>query len=509
MGEFLHRHNNDNVHSRAVIVGMINLLNSHVYFNNILSDTVSDTVYVPFFYNMGGDERFLQDYFLHWNDCIHPRLADGNYDVIPRGIVTLSSKNIDTGKMTHRFVRGNYVKQVNGQLQTFSAYLNSIPIAMNFEIEIEVDTNLDAFKVEQAIIDVFYKTQVYSVTYKGMRIPCQVGFSEDYGVENTFEFTYQANVRTLLKFSLTVETYFPVLDPTTERSNANRAGTFNTIDLSPEQYVKPRFTINEPKSRETYFSGGMLPLSWTNTGPIMRVNLYYRLAGSSDWRLIAKNLNNTGNYDWVIPYFDINGNILPEDPIRTGVATANGRGAKLRAIADGLGSIEKIIILERGLTYSATDIIETSPYSSTAPFAQPVIQASVVNGEIIDATIVDSGSGFSPSPITEIELKIEDANSEITYRVLDEEVTFTGDINPSLPAPQNAYITNVVPVVTEMLSYVPLLGQTVAGAGIVNGSVIQNVDQINNRIEINNTTTNPVVGGTIVLSTSTGKIYIQ
>jgi len=508
MGEFLHRYNTDNVHSRAVIVGMINLLNSHVYFENVLSDTVIDTVYVPFFYNMGGDERFLQDYFLHWNDCVHPRLADGNYDVIPRGIVTLTSKNIDTGKMTHRFVRGNYVKEVDGQLQTFSSYLNSIPIAMNFDVEIEVDTNLDAFKVEQAIVDVFYKTQVYSVTYKGMRVPCQVGFAEDYGVENTFEFTYQANVRTLLKFSLTVETYFPVLDPTTERSNANRASAFNTVQLSEERYLVPRFTYAEPLSRETYFSGGVLPISWTNTGPIMRVNLYYRLVGSSEWRLIAKNLNNNGTYDWVVPYFDNNGNEVPTDPISVGIVTSSGKLAKVRAIADALGSIEKIIILEKGLSYSSTDIISASPPIGVS-FVPPVIQANIVGGEIVGSTIVDAGSGFAPSATTEIELKIEDANSEVTYRLLDEVVTFTGDVNPNLQAPQNSYITNMVPTVVELLNYTPLLGQTVSGAGIVNGSVITNVDQVNNRVEINNTTTNQVSGGTIVLSTSTGKIYIQ
>ena len=43
MGQFLHKYNTDNVHSRAVIVGFVNLLNSKVFFENVLSDSVVDT----------------------------------------------------------------------------------------------------------------------------------------------------------------------------------------------------------------------------------------------------------------------------------------------------------------------------------------------------------------------------------------------------------------------------------------------------------------------------------
>ncbi len=176
MGQFLHKHNTDNVHTRAVIVGLVNLLNSKIYYQNVLSDTNIENVSVPFIPNMGGDERFLQDFFLHWNDCVHPRLADGNYDVIPRGVVTLTTNSINTSAMTNRFVRGNYVKEVNGELQRFSAFLNSIPLSMEFDIEIQTDTLLDCFKIQQSILETFYKVQVFSVNFKGFRVPCQAGF---------------------------------------------------------------------------------------------------------------------------------------------------------------------------------------------------------------------------------------------------------------------------------------------------------------------------------------------
>lgn len=513
MGEFLHKYNTDNVHSRAVIVGFVNLLNSKVFFDNILSDTSIDTVYVPFFYNMGGDERFLQDYFLEWNDCINPRHADGNYDVIPRGIVTMTSKTIDTAKMTHRFVRGNYVKEVNGQLQTFSAYLNSLPITMQFEVEVEVDSNLDAFKVEQAIMETFYKVQVFSVSFRGLRIPCQAGFSEDYAVDKTFEFSYQANLKTAVKFSVTIETYFPVFDSSTERSNSNRVSGFNQQDTSNERYTTPRFTIETPISQEKYFSGGTMPITWTNSGPIQRVNIFYRLAGSQTWRQIAKNLNNNGSFDWKVPFFDSNGIEIPFEPQRASVITTSGRDSYVRPIIDGLGQLNQIVVLNAGFSYSANDPIVVTPFPEPpavpASVTQPEIQAIINSGDVVGANIISTGTGFTPSPVTDIEFKIEDANTELTFGFLLNSISFVGDTDNTLPAPGNYQITNIMPTVVDLLQISSLIGIDISGAGIQEGSKIVQINILNNLIVINKTVTGQYTGATVNLTPTIGKIEIQ
>lgn len=518
MGEFLHKYNTDNVHSRAVIVGMVNLLNSKVLFENVLSDTSTDTVYVPFYYNMGGDERFLQDYFLEWNDCIHPRHADGNYDVIPRGIVTMTSKTIDTAKMTHRFVRGTYVKEVNGELQQFNSFINSLPIAMNFDVEIEVDSNLDAFKVEQAIMETFYKVQVFSVNFRGFRIPCQIGFAEDYAVEKTFEFSYQANTRILVKFSLAVETYYPVLDSTSTRSNSNRmnsgignGGGPSINESFPETYSKPRFSFEQPTAQEKYFSSGALPIAWSNTGPILRVNLYYRISGAQDWIPIAKNINNTGYYNWEIPFFNIQGEEIPFEPQRASVITKTGRGSKVRPIINALGEVDQIVIFESGFAYSNTDMIGVSlfPPPGNPALVEAEIQADVVGGSVTGATILLQGSGYVSTPLTFIELMIEDANSPVTYQDLITSITFTGDIDNTLPVPNNSLITNINPTVQTLLQQSPLIGLEIEGAGIAAGSQITSANPVTNTIGINNPVTSQVFGGTLNTSDVIGKILIQ
>ena len=44
---FLHKYNTDNVHSRAVIVGVLNMLNNHIFIENVLSDSNIDIVEIP------------------------------------------------------------------------------------------------------------------------------------------------------------------------------------------------------------------------------------------------------------------------------------------------------------------------------------------------------------------------------------------------------------------------------------------------------------------------------
>lgn len=441
MSGFNHKYNTDNVHTRAVIVGMVNLLNQKVQYQNILSDTEVDEIVVPFYYNYGGDERFLQDYFLEWNDCATPKMADGNYDPIPRGTVTLTGNSINTSTMTNRFVRGTYVKEINGELLTFNAYLNAIPLTMNFEVEIKTDTSLDAFKIQQSILETFYKTQVYSVNFRGFRVPCQVGFSEDLGIEKTFEFGYGEEQVVTFKVSLEVETYYPVIDPKTERFNGNRmsAGSPNVSFMSDERYEQPRFTFLDPLHGETYFSNESMPIRWLSNGPILRVNIYYRIAGYPDWILIERNMPNTGTYMWNAPFFNVNGIPSSQDPLSAKMLSQTGVNAKIRAITDALGQVSKIVVFEGGSGYTNdinNDVIyvedPSTPNIPNRHEVEPIVQDSILIGARLPA-FASNPVGFLGLPVsvmTAIELKIEDANDENSYLILQNRnnVTFNGNI---------------------------------------------------------------------------------
>lgn len=465
-------------------MGLVNLLNSKIHFENVYSNSEIKQVTVPFYYNFGGDERFLQDYFLQWNDCATPQMVDGNIDPIPRGIVTLKDSTINTNMLTNRFVRGNYVKQIGNEVLTYNAFLNPIPLSMNFDAVVTADTSLDAFKIQQAILETFYKTQVFSVEFRGFRVPCQVGFPEDQGIEKTFEFTYQDD--TVIKFTvpLQLETYYPVTDPTTERFGGNRMnyppGGPNIEWTFDETYVKPRLSFTSPSHNETYFSSSKMNIEWSNTGPITRVNIYYRKAGNLEWVPIVKNLPNSGFYVWEIPFFDADGEVTRRDSNSVFVDTASGERAKLRALINSSGQVSEIVVLDGGQGYQGTDAVRVDILTGGA--APVNISPDVVGGTIIGTQIYDPGSGFFETPVNQFEFKIENSNDTSIGRQFDRVIEFKADVVSG-----SNLLSNVVPNITDPAALSQLgieVGQIVQGAGIQPGTTITLIDVPNNRIEV-------------------------
>jgi hypothetical protein len=234
MSGFLEKYNTDEVFLRGVIVGLLRSLNEKLTYLQINDQQQILEVFVPFFYSMSGDESFLQDFYLDYFDCDgNSPFAEGNYDVIPRGIVNLNGASIDQSAITNGFVRSTYtIEDIRGEMKAFSAYTNFIPLSLNFDITLRADTLLDTFKLFQSAIQTFYKVYSFSVEYGGMRIPVQVGFPEDYPNDKQLEFSYGSTQKFIeTKFGISVETYFPQKDLSTERFRGNLMQAGIRMDL--------------------------------------------------------------------------------------------------------------------------------------------------------------------------------------------------------------------------------------------------------------------------------------
>lgn len=236
MSGYLEKFNTDEVFLRGLIVGMLRALNEKLTYTQVNDQQQVLEVFVPFFYSMSGDESFLQDFFLQYEDCDgNSVFAEGNYDVIPRGIVNLTGVQIDTSALTSGFVRGTYNQEdAKGQMRAFSSYIKSIPLTGSFSVVIKVDTLLDAFKLFQSTINTFYKVLQFSFEHEGMKIPVQIGFPESYDNDKQQEFTYQSiQKRIQFSFNLQLETYYPQKDLSTERFRGNlmQAGIRAKTDL--------------------------------------------------------------------------------------------------------------------------------------------------------------------------------------------------------------------------------------------------------------------------------------
>lgn len=214
------RFNNDNILIRSVIVGLLNLLNNQIDYSQIWGDDIEETVVVPWWYNFGtSDERYMQDnYTFFGKKCFHEKIVNGNFASIPRGFLSYSGSSIESSAITNRFIQGKYMKRVNGgKLISYTSFLYSIPLTVNFECTVDCDNVISALKIEQAIREIFYKNKTFFVLYKGLRIGCTAGIPESFNSEKSTNYSFDnAQQRPKLTFNLTVETYQPVFDKTTE-----------------------------------------------------------------------------------------------------------------------------------------------------------------------------------------------------------------------------------------------------------------------------------------------------
>ena len=300
------RYNNEKILSRAVIAGILNILNNKISYEQVWSNDDIEQVKIPWFYNMSGDERFMQDFYTHYAHCLPPKPVDGNFDMIPRGIVTYMGSTVDSARTTSRFVQGNFLKEVNGQLQTYRSFLYYIPLNMNFDCELWLDTQITSLKIEQLIREIFYKTITFYVYYKGMRVGCTVGFPEDLTLEKNIQYSFETANTTVpkIKFTLQVETYQPVFDPTTE-VNANSYMTGIGFRLYTQEGKNDgNITITTDYSNTVLPKGYPLLLEWdyiNEKAIINKVDILWSNAGDNARNVIERAVPNNEYYVWNIP----------------------------------------------------------------------------------------------------------------------------------------------------------------------------------------------------------------
>lgn len=299
-------YNNEDIISRAVIAGMLGVLNNNIEYTQVWDNENKEIVKVPWFYNQSGDERFMQDFYTHYAECAfpEPKKVDGNFDQIPRGVITYTGSNIDSDRITNRFVQGRYSKEIDGKLQTYVSFLYSIPLTVNFDCELWVDSQVTALKIEQQIRQIFFKTVTFYVYFKGMRLGCTSGFSDDMQTDKLIDYSFEDDNRIKLNFNIEVETYQPVFDPTTEMDANNNMKKLGYNMYSGEEKTGGVINISNPQSDETISKDTPVRLEWNYTGEggeMNAVSIYWLEPNSNEWNLIEAGIPNHQSWDWYVP----------------------------------------------------------------------------------------------------------------------------------------------------------------------------------------------------------------
>jgi len=136
--ENIQNSNTQDIFLRNAALALLDVLNREVYIDLVRNEKIEKHT-VPFFYNFGGDKGFMQDFFIDLPDsCSYPNVAEGNYDVLPRGIVTLKNFTIKTSEMTNKFVRASFTQDTLGdndqkKMKAYSSRLQTLPMILNLK----------------------------------------------------------------------------------------------------------------------------------------------------------------------------------------------------------------------------------------------------------------------------------------------------------------------------------------------------------------------------------------
>jgi hypothetical protein len=305
------RYNTDDVFNRVVIIGLLDLLNNKLKYNQIWDNNVVEEVVVPFMYDFGtSDERFAQDNYAYFGTtCFNEKKITGKFDMCPRGAIKYTGSAIDSGNITNRFIKGNFLKNENGRLTSYTAFMYSIPLTFNFECEMWIDTMLTAFKIEQALREAFYKNKSYYVLYRGMKISCCAGFPESSTTEKTVSYSFDAERQIKMTFSLAVEAYQPVFDETTAIETSNRIERFAYDVELPSNRKENSGVLSSIKILDSY--DGMIypaetgiPIRWVSkseVSDIVTIGISLVDNDTNEETLVDIIPFNTRNYVYNIP----------------------------------------------------------------------------------------------------------------------------------------------------------------------------------------------------------------
>lgn len=269
------RYNKDDSVIRHIIIGLLADLNSKLSISRQLTNDKRIVVDVPFYYAVSGDDNFMRDNFLfstlNGENCdIDQGKADGNYDRVPRGIVNLTSFAVDPAKLVNKRNLGQYnrLNPEDGMLESYVAEFEMIPVVVGVDVEIVVSSQLDLFKVTEAIIKKMYKANSYHVdaghledgTY---RISSEYSMPDDYTQERPIEYGFEdKTLNNKVTFSLEINSFMPSFDfeedfYQTVILNKKACGWTGNIE-DPRDFIVP--DIEEYNGEIIYYSEDYLKL---------------------------------------------------------------------------------------------------------------------------------------------------------------------------------------------------------------------------------------------------------
>lgn len=242
--------NFDDIFFRMIGVSLCKTLTHSILWINHFKD-YKRRVVVPFYLSLAGNERYVYDAFV--DDIVDSRI-ELNVSQIPRGIITLNSFNTSNEEFANPNEYLTKKVVINEKLRSIISKTKAIPIKLNYDVEISVDSEIDAYKCSEKIINLFFNYMFFNIDYYGIKIDAFFELPDDKDVTIPREINLDSDSKKTIKFSLKVHTYYPSFFDDTD--NLEVCDNDNEIDWD-------KLGIKRPLLTDSNFSG-VKKVIWEN-----------------------------------------------------------------------------------------------------------------------------------------------------------------------------------------------------------------------------------------------------
>lgn len=199
-------YNFDDNFFRMVSISLVKTLHNTLSWINVFTDKKIRVV-VPFYLSVAGQDRFVLDAFV---DDIPDARIELNTDQIPRGVVTLSSFSSDTSQFANpnEYIRNKRV--INGKMKTLIQKTKAVPVSLNYDIDIVLNSEIDVFRCSEKILNMLFNYMFFNIDYFGIKIDAVFSLPDDKEIQIEREVTMDSDPKKHIKFSLKVDSYYPI-----------------------------------------------------------------------------------------------------------------------------------------------------------------------------------------------------------------------------------------------------------------------------------------------------------
>lgn len=163
-------------------------------------------VVVPFYISMAGSERYALDAFI---DDVADQRVELNTDVVPRGVITMQSLTTSSEEFANPNQYISKKTKINGEMRNVISKTKAIPIKITYNIEIKIDSEIDAYKCTEKILNMFFNYMFFNVDYFGIKIDAAFTLPDDKEITLPREINLTSDSAKKIAFTLVVNTYYP------------------------------------------------------------------------------------------------------------------------------------------------------------------------------------------------------------------------------------------------------------------------------------------------------------